>query len=309
MKGHETMFSFAVFAVAAFFCAGAYYLHTGLIGALLAMLGIGICAAALFHRALQQYFSARAEMQQVRDEKEQQQLQRICDLLRQSQETQESGRVCVAEELTAMRAGVEALAESGKESLAQMNDVVTLSRDMCGAFHEGNRQVNSLLAEVLPNLFSALEERMAAHRQELTAKLGEISEHQLGSVQQLEILTEVLRDILNVCDFNGKKADAANRHLAQMAEAQIKQDELLRKLEDIYQRLKKIHSETKRSGDAAEDLQKPLEALGAPLSDTLGRVMQEIKAQHKAQQTAMEQYKSMTTKDVQILEQLARAVK
>ena len=92
MKGHETMFSFAVFAVAAFFCAGAYYLHTGLIGALLAMLGIGICAAALFHRALQQYFSARAEMQQVRDEKEQQQLQRICDLLRQSQEKAD---VCV----------------------------------------------------------------------------------------------------------------------------------------------------------------------------------------------------------------------
>ena len=58
-----------------------------------------------------------------------------------------------------------------------------------------------------------------------------------------------------------------------------------------------------------DEIQQPIMELGENLSGSLQAVMQELKAQHKAQQSAMEQYKSMTAKDVQILEQLARAVK
>ena len=262
MKGHENLFSFAVFAGAAFFCAGAYYLHTGLIGALLAMLGIGICAAALFHRAMQQSLLAREERRQVCDEEARGQIQAICDLLRQSREAQESGSICVAEEMTAMRAGVAVMADG-----------------------------------------------MTALRSETSVQLREMAQHQQLTVQKLGELAETMQEVLGVCDLQTRKAEACRQHLAQMAGEQVEKDALLRKLEDIYQRLKKIQSETKRSGEAAEDLQKPLEALGVPLSETLARVMQEIKAQNKAQQSAMEQYKSMTAKDVQMLEQLARVVK
>ena len=66
MKGNEYMCSFAFFAAVAFFCAGAYYLHTGLLGALFAMVGIGLCTTALVHRCAQQYFSVQEERQQER---------------------------------------------------------------------------------------------------------------------------------------------------------------------------------------------------------------------------------------------------
>lgn len=259
MRESAMMFSFAVLAAAAFFCTGTYYSSTGMWGAIPAMLAFGICSSALFYRALQQYFSAQEETERARDERAQRSDQTLLDLLRQSRETQESGYMLVAEELSGMRTGMEAL-----------------MRDVC---------------------------------QEVSSKLGTLTEQQQAVVQQCGELAQSAKDILNVCDINSRKAETGNQYLAQMAESQVEKEVLNRKLEDLYKWLKKIHEATMRVADAAEDLQKPLETLGEPLSATLERVMNDIEQQNKAQRLAMEQYKAMTTKDMQMLEQLARAVR
>ena len=49
--------------------------------------------------------------------------------------------------------------------------------------------------------------------------------------------------------------------------------------------------------------------LGEHLSNSLQSIVQEIERQNVAQQTAMEQYKSMTAKDMQMLERLVKAMK
>lgn len=89
----------------------------------------------------------------------------------------------------------------------------------------------------------------------------------------------------------------------------MEQETLNRSWRDLHQQLKKLHEATVNVADHIEDLEAPFQALGSPLSEALERVMKDIEQQNKAQQAAMEQYQAMTTKDMQMLEQLVRAVK
>ena len=308
MKGNENLFSFCVFAVTAFFCTGAYYLHTGLLGALLAMLGIGICAAALFHRALQRHFITQEEIASVRDEAEQQRLQQLFEQMQQEREMLLRGNQELADALHSVREKLDSIAESGMETRGHLQEIANERRELRTETQKGTKELNNLGADVLPRLFSALEARMTEMRQDVAEKLEAFTEQQQITVQKLGELTEKAQDIVEVGDINSRKAEAGNQHLAQMVQTQTEQLARLEKL-DHLRLLRKIYDETKRTGDAAEDLQRPLEEMTAPLSDTLTRVMKDIEHQNKAQQVAMEQYKSMTEKDMKLLEQLAKAVK
>lgn len=308
MKGNENLFSFCVFAVTAFFCAGAYYLHTGLLGALLAMLGIGICAAALFHRALQRHFITQEEIASVRDEAEQQRLQQLFEQMQQEREMLLRGNQELADALHSVREQLDSIAEFGMETRGHLQEIANESRELRTETQKGTKELNNLGADVLPHLFSALEEQLSELRQDVAEKLGAFMKQQQTTVQKLGELTEKAQDIVEVGDINSRKAEAGNQHLTQMVQMQTEQLARLEKL-DHLRLLRKIYDETKRTGDAAEDLQRPLEEMTAPLSDTLTRVMKDIEHQNKAQQVAMEQYKSMTEKDMKLLEQLAKAVK
>lgn len=241
MRGRGTLFSFSVLAVGGFLCTGTYYIHTGVSGALFAMIGIGIGAAGLFHRALQQYLSAREERERTQDEWAQRSVQHL---------------------------------------------------------------TNSLF-----KLFAALEKGMTEHRQSLSSQLEALTEQQHTTAQQCEQLVKIAQDILKACESNGKQAEAGNQYLDQMADAQVEKETLSRKLDALDKQLKNIHKETMNVADHIEDLEAPFKALGSPLSEALERVMKDIEQQNKAQQAAMEQYQAMTTKDMQMLERLVRAVK
>lgn len=241
MRGRGTLFSFSVLAVGGFLCTGTYYIHTGVSGALFAMIGIGIGAAGLFHRALQQHLSAREERERTQDEWAQRSVQYL---------------------------------------------------------------TNSLF-----NLFAALEKGMTERSQSLSSQLGALTEQQHTTAQQCEQLVKLAQDILKACESNGKQAAAGNRQLEQMAAAQVEQETLNRSWRDLHQQLKKLHEATVNVADHIEDLEAPFQALGSPLSEALERVMKDIEQQNKAQQAAMEQYQAMTTKDMQMLERLVRAVK
>lgn len=241
MRGCGTMLSFSALAVGGFLCTGTYYIHTGVSGAMFAMIGIGIGAAGLFHRALQQHLSAREERERTQDEWAQRSVQYL---------------------------------------------------------------TNSLF-----NLFAALEKGMTERSQSLSSQLGALTEQQHTTAQQCEQLVKLAQDILKTCESNGKQAEAGNQYLDQMADAQVEKETLSRKLDALDKQLKNIHKETMNVADHIEDLEAPFKALGSPLSEALERVMKDIEQQNKAQQAAMEQYQAMTTKDMQMLEQLVRAVK
>lgn len=241
MRGRGTLFSFSVLAVGGFLCTGTYYIHTGVSGALFAMIGFGIGAAGLFHRALQQYLSAREEKERTQDEWVQQSVQHL-----------------------------------------------TIS---------------------LFNLFAALEKGMTERSQSLSSQLGALTEQQHTTAQQCEQLVKLAQDILKACESNGKQAEAGNQYLEQMAAAQVEQETLNRSWMELHQQLKKLYKATVRVADRIGDLEAPFKALGSPLSEALERVMKDIEQQNKAQQAAMEQYQAMTTKDMQMLERLVRAVK
>lgn len=344
MRGKEALFSMVTFSIVAFLCAGAYYLHTGQLGVLVAMFGIGICTAALFHRALQEYFSVHEASMRERDEQSRQLLQELCGRMQQSQAVQEDGNRHVAAELHDVRDSLNALTQCFRESLSSLregsterNALLTEIRgiadkmDVLSAVHEkiitgitqteqqlaqigqelallkpiqvqteaiqselraGNQQMAALLADVLPNLSSALEERMSEMHQHVSLVLGKLSESTEG--------------IWDSCDRQSKAVAMGNLHLENIVDAQVKRIDFTCAMDDFR---KQLRTYAKSMEDAMDDVCQPMMDLGEHLAHSLQSVAQEIERQNTAQQTAMEQYKSMTAKDLQLLEQLVKEMK
>ena len=294
MSGGGTLFSFTFFAVAAFFCAGAYYLVTGVTGALLAMLGIGISAAALFHRAWQQHLSVRTETEGGRDAQTREILREVCSLVQQCREEQERGTRHIADEVRALHEGIDLVAAYRRESLAAHEEAAAGQRSLLAEIRQGISQPLGILAE---------------NQRAVIEKIGMLTATQQGCAEKLAELAELGVEMLTACDRDAALAEKGNEHLSNMERGQMKRGELTVKLDDLDGQLRGLRHSADHLEGMLDEIQQPIMELGENLSGSLQAVMQELKAQHKAQQTAMEQYKSMTTKDVQILEQLARAVK
>lgn len=386
MRDKEALFSLVVFAIVAFLCAGAYYLHTGQLGVLFAMFGIGICTAALFHRALQEYFSAHKASMRERDEQSCRILQELCERIQQSQGVQEDGNRHVAAELHDVRERIDVLTQCFRESLSALregsterNALLTEIRgltdkvDGLSAVHEkaitgitqneqqlaqigqelaslkpiqvqaeairselraGNQQMAALLADILPNLSSALEERMSEMQQLVSLALGKLEENQRDAIiplrtlaalqkssvellealaasqqkvaEQLGELSESAEGIWDACDLQSKAVETGNLHLENIVGAQVKTVDFACAMDDFRKQLKTY---AKSIEDAMDDVCQPVTDLGEHLSNSLQSVVQEIERQNVAQQTVMEQYKSMTAKDMQMLERLVKAMK
>ena len=294
MSGGGTLFSFTFFAVAAFFCAGAYYLVTGVTGALLAMLGIGISAAALFHRAWQQHLSVRTETEGGRDAQTRELLREVCSLVQQCREEQERGTRHIADEVRALHEGIDLVAAYRRESLAAHEEAAAGQRSLLAEIRQGISQPLGILAE---------------NQRAVIEKIGMLTATQQGCAEKLAELAELGVEMLTACDRDAALAEKGNEHLSNMERGQMKRGELTVKLDDLDGQLRGLRHSADHLEGMLDEIQQPIMELGENLSGSLQAVMQEIKAQHKAQQTAMEQYKSMTAKDVQILEQLAKAVK
>lgn len=294
MSGGGTLFSFTFFAVAAFFCAGAYYLVTGVTGALLAMLGIGISAAALFHRAWQQHLSVRTETEGGRDAQTREILREVCSLVQQCREEQERGTRHIADEVRALHEGIDLVAAYRRESLAAHEEAAAGQRSLLAEIRQGISQPLGILAE---------------NQRAVIEKIGMLTATQQGCAEKLAELAELGVEMLTACDRDAALAEKGNEHLSNMERGQMKRGELTVKLDDLDGQLRGLRHSADHLEGMLDEIQQPIMELGENLSGSLQAVMQEIKAQHKAQQTAMEQYKSMTAKDVQILEQLAKAVK
>lgn len=294
MSGGGTLFSFTFFAVAAFFCAGAYYLVTGVTGALLAMLGIGISAAALFHRAWQQHLSVRTETEGGRDAQTREILREVCSLVQQCREEQERGTRHIADEVRALHEGIDLVAAYRRESLAAHEEAAAGQRSLLAEIRQGISQPLGILAE---------------NQRAVIEKIGMLTATQQGCAEKLAELAELGVEMLTACDRDAALAEKGNEHLSNMERGQMKRGELTVKLDDLDGQLRGLRHSADHLEGMLDEIQQPIMELGENLSGSLQAVMQEIKAQHKAQQSAMEQYKSMTAKDVQILEQLARAVK
>ena len=294
MSGGGTLFSFTFFAVAAFFCAGAYYLVTGVTGALLAMLGIGISAAALFHRAWQQHLSVRTETEGGRDAQTREILREVCSLVQQCREEQERGTRHIADEVRALHEGIDLVAAYRRESLAAHEEAAVGQRSLLAEIRQGISQPLGILAE---------------NQRAVIEKIGMLTATQQGCAEKLAELAELGVEMLTACDRDTALAEKGNEHLSNMERGQMKRGELTVKLDDLDGQLRGIRHSADHLEGMLDEIQQPIMELGENLSGSLQAVMQELKAQHKAQQSAMEQYKSMTAKDVQILEQLARAVK
>lgn len=294
MSGGGTLFSFTFFAVAAFFCAGAYYLVTGVTGALLAMLGIGISAAALFHRAWQQHLSVRTETEGGRDAQTREILREVCSLVQQCREEQERGTRHIADEVRALHEGIDLVAAYRRESLAAHEEAAAGQRSLLAEIRQGISQPLGILAE---------------NQRAVIEKIGMLTATQQGCAEKLAELAELGVEMLTACDRDAALAEKGNEHLSNMERGQMKRGELTVKLDDLDGQLRGIRHSADHLEGMLDEIQQPIMELGENLSGSLQAVMQELKAQHKAQQSAMEQYKSMTAKDVQILEQLARAVK
>ena len=294
MSGGGTLFSFTFFAVAAFFCAGAYYLVTGVTGALLAMLGIGISAAALFHRAGQQHLSVRTETEGGRDAQTREILREVCSLVQQCREEQERGTRHIADEVRALHEGIDLVAAYRRESLAAHEEAAAGQRSLLAEIRQGISQPLGILAE---------------NQRAVIEKIGMLTATQQGCAEKLAELAELGVEMLTACDRDAALAEKGNEHLSNMERGQMKRGELTVKLDDLDGQLRGLRHSADHLKGMLDEIQQPIMELGENLSGSLQAVMQELKAQHKAQQSAMEQYKSMTAKDVQILEQLARAVK
>ena len=294
MSGGGTLFSFTFFAVAAFFCAGAYYLVTGVTGALLAMLGIGISAAALFHRAWQQHLSVRTETEGGRDAQTRELLREVCSLVQQCREEQERGTRHIADEVRALHEGIDLVAAYRRESLAAHEEAAAGQRSLLAEIRQGISQPLGILAE---------------NQRAVIEKIGMLTATQQGCAEKLAELAELGVEMLTACDRDAALAEKGNEHLSNMERGQMKRGELTVKLDDLDGQLRGLRHSADHLKGMLDEIQQPIMELGENLSGSLQAVMQELKAQHKAQQSAMEQYKSMTAKDVQILEQLARAVK
>lgn len=294
MSGGGTLFSFTFFAVAAFFCAGAYYLVTGVTGALLAMLGIGISAAALFHRAWQQHLSVRTETEGGRDAQTREILREVCSLVQQCREEQERGTRHIADEVRALHEGIDLVAAYRRESLAAHEEAAAGQRSLLAEIRQGISQPLGILAE---------------NQRAVIEKIGMLTATQQGCAEKLAELAELGVEMLTACDRDAALAEKGNEHLSNMERGQMKRGELTVKLDDLDGQLRGLRHSADHLEGMLDEIQQPIMELGENLSGSLQAVMQELKAQHKAQQSAMEQYKSMTAKDVQILEQLARAVK
>ena len=293
MSGGGTLFSFTFFAVAAFFCAGAYYLVTGVTGALLAMLGIGISAAALFHRAWQQHLSVRTETEGGRDAQTREILREVCSLVQQCREEQERGTRHIADEVRALHEGIDLVAAYRRESLAAHEEAAAGQRSLLAEIRQGISQPLGILAE---------------NQRAVIEKIGMLTATQQGCAEKLAELAELGVEMLTACDRDAALAEKGNEHLSNMERGQMKRGELTVKLDDLDGQLRGLRHSADHLKGMLDEIQQPIMELGENLSGSLQAVMQELKAQHKAQQSAMEQYKSMTAKDVQILE-LARAVK
>lgn len=294
MSGGGTLFSFTFFAVAAFFCAGAYYLVTGVTGALLAMLGIGISAAALFHRAWQQHLSVRTETEGGRDAQTREILREVCSLVQQCREEQERGTRHIVDEVRALHEGIDLVAAYRRESLAAHEEAAAGQRSLLAEIRQGISQPLGILAE---------------NQRAVIEKIGMLTATQQGCAEKLAELAELGVEMLTACDRDAALAEKGNEHLSNMERGQMKRGELTVKLDDLDGQLRGLRHSADHLEGMLDEIQQPIMELGENLSGSLQAVMQELKAQHKAQQSAMEQYKSMTAKDVQILEQLARAVK
>jgi len=294
VSGGGTLFSFTFFAVAAFFCAGAYYLVTGVTGALLAMLGIGISAAALFHRAWQQHLSVRTETEGGRDAQTREILREVCSLVQQCREEQERGTRHIADEVRALHEGIDLVAAYRRESLAAHEEAAAGQRSLLAEIRQGISQPLGILAE---------------NQRAVIEKIGMLTATQQGCAEKLAELAELGVEMLTACDRDAALAEKGNEHLSNMERGQMKRGELTVKLDDLDGQLRGLRHSADHLEGMLDEIQQPIMELGENLSGSLQAVMQELKAQHKAQQSAMEQYKSMTAKDVQILEQLARAVK
>ena len=294
MSGGGTLFSFTFFAVAAFFCAGAYYLVTGVTGALLAMLGIGISAAVLFHRAWQQHLSVRTETEGGRDAQTREILREVCSLVQQCREEQERGTHHIADEVRALHEGIDLVAAYRRESLAAHEEAAAGQRSLLAEIRQGISQPLGILAE---------------NQRAVIEKIGMLTATQQGCAEKLAELAELGVEMLTACDRDAALAEKGNEHLSNMERGQMKRGELTVKLDDLDGQLRGLRHSADHLEGMLDEIQQPIMELGENLSGSLQAVMQELKAQHKAQQSAMEQYKSMTAKDVQILEQLARAVK
>jgi hypothetical protein len=210
MRGNEYLCSFAFFAAVTFFCAGAYYLHTGILGALLAMVGIGLCTTALVHRCAQQYFSAQEERQQ-------------------------------------------------------------------------ERKVST--------------EQRAQH---LNVQLQQIA-------GQLKELNEIHLSLLPIQERYARSTERSGEHLALLAEWLIEKNKTSQQLEAILQKLRRILQCAEALQDEVEDLGEPIRALGAPLTEALEGVIADLRKHSEIQELTMEQYQSMTAKDMELLTQLTRS--
>ena len=210
MKGNEYMCSFASFAAVAFFCAGAYYLHTGLLGALFAMVGIGLCTTALVHRCAQQYFSVQEERQQ-------------------------------------------------------------------------ERKVST--------------EQRAQH---LNVQLQQIA-------GQLKELNAIHLSLLPIQERHARSTERSGEHLALLSEWLIEKNKTSQQLEEILQKLRRILQCAEALQDEVEDLGEPIRALGTPLTEALEGVIADLRKHSEIQKLTMEQYQSMTAKDMELLAQLTRS--
>jgi len=319
VSGGGTLFSFTFFAVAAFFCAGAYYLVTGVTGALLAMLGIGISAAALFRRAWQQHLSVRTETEGGRDAQTREILREVCSLVQQCREEQERGTRHIADEVRALHEGIDLVAAYRRESLAAHEEAAVGQRSLLAEIRQGISQPLGILAEnqraviekigTLAAVRQGCTEKLAENQCVVIEKIGMLTATQQGCAEKLAELAELGVEMLTACDRDTALAEKGNEHLSNMERGQMKRGELTVKLDDLDGQLRGIRHSADHLEGMLDEIQQPIMELGENLSGSLQAVMQELKAQHKAQQSAMEQYKSMTAKDVQILEQLARAVK
>ena len=269
MSGGGTLFSFTFFAVAAFFCAGAYYLVTGGTGALLAMLGIGISAAALFHRAWQQHLSVRTETEGGRDAQTREILREVCSLVQQCREEQERGTRHIADEVRAMHEGIDLVAAYRRESLAAHEEAAAGQRSLLAEIRQGISQPLGILAE---------------NQRAVIEKIGMLTATQQGCAEKLAELAELGVEMLTACDRDAALAEKGNEHLSNMERGQMKRGELTVKLDDLDGQLRGIRHSADHLEGMLDEIQQPIMELGENLSGSLQAVMQEIKAQHKAQQ-------------------------